>query len=138
MKLIGAFKLVSLLIVVVTLLAMSLFAGLMIATAGVALYPRLVKVTAPLACAGDFTIESQRFSRSPGESVVTHKFYCQETGSGVKTNISTHAVLIVFGVYSTLIFIVSLVGAIVVIGVAYFAVGRYKGRLNRGLPLRHH
>ncbi len=136
MKLIGAFKLVSLLIMVATLLAMSLFAGLMIATAGVALYPPLVKVTAPLACGGDFTIESQRFNPSPGESVVTHKFYCQEIDSGVKTDISTHAVLIVFGVYSTLIFIVSLVGAIGVIGVAYLAIGRYRGRLNQELPLR--
>ncbi len=134
MKLIGAFKLVSLLIMVFILLAMSLFAGLMIATAGVAIYPPLVKITAPLACGGDFTIESQRFSRSPGETVVTHRFYCQEIGSVTKTDISTYAVLIVFGVYSSLIFIVSLVGAIGVIGVANLAMSRYRGRLNQKLP----
>ncbi len=106
----------------------------MIATAGVALYPPLVKITAPLACGGDFTIESQRFYPSPGETVVTHKFYCQEIGSGTKTEISTYAVLIVFGVYSTLIFIVSLVGVIGVIGVTYLAIIKNRGRLNQKLP----
>ncbi len=126
MKLIGAFKVASVLIIVVTLLAMSLFAGLMIATAGVALYPPLVKVAAPLTCSGDFTIESKQFYPAPGESVVTYNFYCREKDSAAKTDVTNYTIFIVFCIYSALIFIVSLGGAIGVISIVYFAIGRYR------------
>lgn len=128
-KIFGALKLASMLIVVAALIGMSLFVGLMTATAGIAIYPPLTNITAPLACEGEFTIESKTYSKYPGESVVTHTFYCQEIGSNTKTDISMRAALIVFGVSSTLIFLISLVIAVVVIGVGYVAIRRY-GRIT--------
>lgn len=62
-KIFGVLKLFTLVIIMVGLLGISLFAGLMIATAGIAIYPPLTNITAPLACSGEFTIESKTYSK---------------------------------------------------------------------------
>lgn len=105
MKVPGVVKAASLLIWLSTILGPSLFCGLMIATAGGALYTPLYRVAAPLACDGEFTIESRRYSYKPGQTGVEHKIFCKDNASGTRTEITLYAAFIAFLIYSGLIFI---------------------------------
>lgn len=87
-------------LVIVTCL--SLFVGLMIATAGVAVYPRIAHPGAALICAGEVIYESHGASYRPGEYTVTRQIHCQ-TGSGKDANsdeITFRAIGVAFLIYS--------------------------------------
>jgi hypothetical protein len=58
----------------------SLFIGLMIATAGGALHPPLLAVAAPVLCDGDMDISSQNYSYKPGQSGTSHTIRCEREG----------------------------------------------------------
>lgn len=115
MKIPGAVKAVSLLIWLSTILGFSLFVGLMIATAGGALYTPLYKVAAPFACDGEFIIESRRYSYMPGQTGVEHKIFCEDNASGTRTEIGLYALFIAFLIYSGLTFIALLVLTLILI-----------------------
>lgn len=55
----------------------SLFIGLMIATAGGALHPPLLTVAAPVLCDGDMDISSRSYSYKPGQSGTAHTIRCE-------------------------------------------------------------
>ncbi len=109
MKMPGVVKAASLLTWLSSILGFSLFFGLMIATAGGALYTPLYKVAAPLACDGEFTIESRRYSYKPGQTGVEHRIFCKDNASGTRTDITLYALFIAFLIYSGLTFIALLV-----------------------------
>lgn len=108
MRLERALKTVSFMVLAGIVLAISLFIGLMIATAGGAVYPPLIKVAAPFVCDGEFVIESQRYSRGPGHTGVQRMFYCVGERTGVREEVTLYAVFIAFLVYSGLIFVAAL------------------------------
>ncbi len=58
----------------------SLFIGLMIATAGGALHPPLLTVAAPVLCDGDMDISSRNYSYKPGQSGTSHTIRCEREG----------------------------------------------------------
>lgn len=90
------------------LLSVSLFVGLMLATAGTAIHPPLVRVAAPLACDGQFVIESSRYSYKPGHSGTEHHYYCVQLQTAVREEITLRAIFMAFLVYSAGAFVVGL------------------------------
>jgi hypothetical protein len=103
MKVLGAVKAVTLLVWLGAALASSLFAGLMISAAGGAVYPELHRLGAPLACDGEFVIESRRYS-SPGRVGVRQNIYCRNPATGVRAEITLRAIFVSFLVFSALTF----------------------------------
>jgi hypothetical protein len=86
--------------VLIGLLFISAFIGLMIATAGGAVSPETFwRPVAPLACDGEFRIETRSFSRRPGETSVQHNIYCTDA-SGAERDISMYTIWVAFLVYS--------------------------------------
>jgi hypothetical protein len=88
--------------------AIALFIGLMIATAGVAVYPRTAHPGAALICSGEVVYESHGASYRPGEYTVTRQIYCQ-TGTGKEAEreeITFKAVGVAFLIYSAISFAV--------------------------------
>ena len=114
MKVLTAIKTASLMVWLGVILVSSLFIGLMIATAGGAVYTPLYRAAAPFACDGEFAIESRRYSYKPGQSGVEHKIYCRDKATGARTEITFYAIFIAFLVYSGLTFVV-LLGVTVVL-----------------------
>lgn len=104
MKLVTALKTASFLVLGGALLIASLFIGLMIATAGGAVYPPLIKVAAPFVCEGEFVVESRRYSRGPGHTGVQRNFFCVNSQTGARQEVTLYAVFIAFLVYSGIIF----------------------------------
>lgn len=90
------------------LLSVSLFVGMMFATAGTAIHPPLVRVAAPLACDGEFVIESSRYSYKPGQSGTEHHYYCVQGPAGVREEVTLRAIFMAFLVYSAGAFVVGL------------------------------
>ena len=89
------------------ILPASLFVGLMIASAGTAIYPRVAAVGAALLCSGEVVYESHGQSYRPGEYTVTRTIYCQ-TGAGKgadREEITFRAIGIAFLIYSALAFL---------------------------------
>jgi Short C-terminal domain len=89
------------------ILPASLFVGLMIASAGTAIYPRVAAVGAALLCSGEVVYESHGQSYRPGEYTVTRQIYCR-TGSGksaTREEITFRAIGIAFLIYSALAFL---------------------------------
>ena len=63
----------------------SLFLGLMIASAGTALYPPVTRIAAPLVCSGGtLHYKSHGASYRPGEYIVTRTIYCLSGPAGSK------------------------------------------------------
>lgn len=76
----------------------SAFAGLMIGTAGVAVFPRIGTIAKPLLCA-DLGVLSERYSYKPGQMGVTRTFYC---GQDVVT---WKVMLFTFLIYTAIFFV---------------------------------
>lgn len=89
------------------ILPASLFIGLMIATAGLAIWPRVAAPGAALICPGEVVYESHGASYRPGEYIVTRTLYCQ-TGEGkraTRDDITFQAAGISFLLYSAIAFL---------------------------------
>lgn len=90
------------------ILPASLFVGLMIASAGTAIYPRVAAVGAALLCSSEVVYESHGQSYRPGEYTVTRQIYCQ-SGSGkgaAREEITFRAIGIAFLIYSAIAFLI--------------------------------
>ena len=89
-------------------LALGLFFGLIVATAGTALYPPVAYPGAALLCGGEVRYESHGASYRPGEYTVTRQIYC-ETGSGKDAGseeITFRAVGLSFLIYAAAFFLI--------------------------------
>lgn len=127
MKLGKTIKTVSVSITLGVLLGVSLFCGLMIAVAGGAVYPPLVRVAAPVACDGEFTIESSRYSYQTGQSGTQHRVFCTNRESGARAEITFYALFIAFLIYSLIIFVVL---AVIIIPLIYITTSAIIRNLN--------
>jgi hypothetical protein len=89
------------------ILPASLFIGLMVASAGTAIYPRVAAVGAALLCSGEVRYESHGQSYRPGEYTVTRQIYCRSgSGKGASDEeITFRAIGIAFLIYSALAFL---------------------------------
>lgn len=91
----------------VAVASVALFIGLMIASAGVAIYPRVADPAARLICAGTVEYESFGASYRPGEYTVTREIWCR-TGEGkaaAREEITLRAVGVAFLLYSAIAFV---------------------------------
>ena len=87
----------------------SLFIGVMIASAGVAVYPPIATVATPLVCSGEVEVESQNYSYRPGQSGVTRTIYCLSENAGGKAareDITLKTIGAAFLVYSVIAFLI--------------------------------
>ena len=92
-----------------TLFGISLFVGfVLVAVAGGALFPSLLRISAPVVCHGTFQIESHSYSQ-PGQYSVTHQVFCTDTGDGTRKEITIAAILVSGLLYSVGIFIMILI-----------------------------
>lgn len=89
------------------ILPASLFIGLMIASAGTAIYPRVAAVGAAPLCSGEVIYESHGQSYRPGEYTVTRQIYCRSgDGKGAtQEEITFRAIGIAFLIYSAIAFL---------------------------------
>ena len=87
-------------------LPVSLFIGLMIATAGMAIYPPVTAIATPLICSGEVAYESQRYSYRPGQQGITRTIYCRTGGAKDEgEDITMKAVGVSFLLYSAIAFL---------------------------------
>ena len=133
MRLESALKTVSFLVLGGVLLAISLFIGLMIATAGGAVYPPLIKVAAPFVCDGEFVIESRRYSREPGHTGTQRMVYCVDAATGARHEVTLYAVFIAFLVYSGIIFIAALAALTPLTFIMFRSSKKTAARITAGL-----
>ena len=89
------------------ILPASLFVGLMIASAGTAIYPRVAWPGAALLCSGELVYESHGQSYRPGEYTVTRQIYCRSgSGKGAESEeITFRAIGLAFLIYSAIAFL---------------------------------
>lgn len=82
----------------------SLFVGLMIASAGTAIYPPVTGLATPFICPGTVDIQSRGASYRPGEYTVTREIYCVEADGKTREEITLKAIFASFIVYSLIAF----------------------------------
>ncbi len=97
--------------VVGVLFLVSLFAGLMMATAGGALYPPIVTVAAPFACKGEVETVSQRYSYKPGQQGIARQIFCRQA-DGKREEMTIRVIGYAFLLYSLGFFVVGLLPTI--------------------------
>jgi len=95
--------------IVAIVLAGSLFIGLMLATAGGAIYPPIVTVIAPVACSGTVEAASHSYSYRPGEQFISREIYCVEPGGNGRRDITLLSVFYAFLIYSAIALIAGLI-----------------------------
>ena len=87
-------------------LPVSLFIGLMIATAGMAVYPPVTGIATPLICSGEVVHESQRYSYRPGQQGITRTIHCRTGGAKeAGEDITLKAIGVSFLLYSAIAFL---------------------------------
>lgn len=86
-------------LILVPVIGISLFSGLMVAAVGGALYPPLTRIAAPLACDGDFSIQTSQYSYKPGQRGSTYQTLCSDRETGEAKDVTTRAFL-----WSSLVF----------------------------------
>ena len=93
-----------------TFLVVTVFIAFMLVTAGAAVFPELLRITAPVTCpGGEFKIVSQGFSTRPGESGVTRTMFCVDQ-SERETDISFFSIGVGFVMYNVIVFVVLAAG----------------------------
>ncbi len=91
-------------LVVVT--CISLFIGLMIATAGFAIYPPVANIATPLVCDGEAVHESFGSSYRPGQYSVSRTISCVSGGpKGAREDITMKTMGVAFLLYSAIAFV---------------------------------
>ena len=87
-------------------LPVSLFIGLMIATAGMAIYPPVTAIATPLICAGEVVHQSQHYSYQPGQQGITRTILCRTGGAKNQgEDITMQAVGMSFLLYAAIAFL---------------------------------
>ncbi len=84
------------------IMVISLFCGLMVASAGIAIYPPLVRVAEPIV--GKIRIETVDYSYKPGQRGTSISFYLMDK-NGVEEDGTIYAGFIAFLIYSAIIFL---------------------------------
>ena len=88
------------------ILPAALFIGLMIASAGTAIYPGVTAIANPLICSGEVVYESSYYSYRPGQQGVQRFIYCQSGGAkGSRKEITWTAIGVSFLLYSAIAFL---------------------------------
>jgi len=88
------------------ILPAALFIGLMIASAGTAIYPPVTAIANPLICPGEVVYESRNYSYRPGQQGVQRFIYCQSGGAkGRREDITWSAIGTSFLLYSAIFFV---------------------------------
>ena len=87
------------------ILPSALFIGLMIATAGAAIYPGVTAIANPLICSGEVVYESRSYSYRPGQQGVERFIYCQTGAKGSRQDIIWKAMGVSFLLYSAIAFL---------------------------------
>ena len=116
-------------------LPISLFIGVMIASAGVAVHPPIAFIATPLVCSGEVEVESQNYSYRPGQSGVTRTIYCLSGSAGGKPareDITTKAIGASFLAYSAIAFL--LLRFLVVPPLRRRLAGMFRWQGARGAP----
>ncbi|HEV7661859.1 MAG TPA: SHOCT domain-containing protein [Allosphingosinicella sp.] len=88
-------------------LPLAVFIALMLASAGVAIWPKMAAPGAAILCGGEVVYESHGASYRPGEYTITRTLYCQ-TGEGKQAQrdeITFQAAGISFLLYSAIVFL---------------------------------
>ena len=86
-------------------LGISLFCGLMIATAGGAVYPPLVQPGAEWVCRqGQVRVDSQGYSYKPGQQGVSRTVVCKEP-DGSERDVALPSIAAAFVMYSLVLFV---------------------------------
>mgnify|MGYP001050901855 CR=1 FL=1 len=83
------------------------FIGLMIATAGGAIYPPVVQPAAQLLCDGEVSMKSQGYSYKPGQRGVAHTITCAEA-NGDQREITFQSVFFAAALYGAALFVLRL------------------------------
>ena len=88
-------------------LALSLFTGFMVSTAGAAMYPPLNKVAAPFVCSGGkMQVDQQTYHPAPGETVVTQTWSCVDANTGESHELGILGIaMFVIPIYAIIVFI---------------------------------
>lgn len=85
----------------------ALFVGLMISTAGMAIYPPITFVANPAICAGTIDYVSTSYSYRPGQQGVERAIYCVAgSDKGAREDVTLKAIGVSFLVYSALVFLI--------------------------------
>ena len=85
------------------------FIGLMIATAGGALFPTIVRVADPWVCEGTVSTISSRYSYKPGQSGVQHVMTCDAGDGSPPRDITLRVVATASAIYGAAAFVVLLI-----------------------------
>lgn len=82
----------------------SLFCGMMVATAGGAVYPPVLGIASPIVCSGGtMSGESQYYSYKPGQSGIARSWHCEREGEP-KVEVTAKAMATAFGLYTLIAF----------------------------------
>jgi len=76
--------------------------GLMIATAGFAVYPPVANIAAPFVCSGTLDHESHGATYRPGEYIVTRQIFCVAPDGKARAEVTFTAVAVSFVLYSAI------------------------------------
>jgi hypothetical protein len=88
-------------------LPVALFAGLMVSTAGMAIYPPITFVADPLICSGTIDYVSTSYSYRPGQQGVERTIYCVADGpKGARQDVTMKAIGVSFLIYSAVFFLI--------------------------------
>ena len=118
------------------LVGFCLFIGMMVATAGAALYPPLHRLAAPLVCAGELDVVTEGRSYRPGEYVVSQDVYCV-TPDGARRDIGWRTMLVSTLIYAVLVPPVLLIVLVPLVrrrNRAFVERLRASGRIGPGAP----
>ncbi|MFA5829199.1 MAG: hypothetical protein WC843_01775 [Candidatus Gracilibacteria bacterium] len=98
----------------------SFFVGLMIASAGVAVFPDIGRVVEPVLCWGgsQFVTDSSTYSYKPGQVGVSRHFGCLDPATQTVTDQTLQTIFVSFLIYGISIFILMMIRAMIK---AYFA-----------------
>lgn len=115
------------------LMPVSAFCGLMVATAGGALHPRLVTAAAPYVCDGTVETQSRGYSYKPGQQGIARNIFCIAP-DGERRDITLRAIGAAT-IYYTLIFfpIVLLLGMVALRTIRSRLADMSKGLTPRGM-----
>lgn len=94
------------------MVGVSLFVGLMIATAGGAVYPPIVARPAALICDGEVELKTSNYSYEPGRRVTSHVFTCV-SADGERKTILWQALGVSMLIYSGIVFVLLHLGAFI-------------------------
>lgn len=110
----------------IPLAGVSLFTGLMVASVGGALYPPLTRIAAPLACDGEFSIETYTYSYKPGQRGSGYQTICVDRATGERKDVSLPTFLWNSAIFAGVAFVPLLLLAWLLVGKLRHASGSLK------------